>query len=126
MNEAVKQTGTSPLDTAKLTAAVVLVLGGIVAFYLLAAQPAYVRWLAMAGGIVLAAIVIATSGYGRELKQFSLDARVELRKVFWPTREETLKVTGIVFLFIAVASLFFWVIDLVLAWATRLLTGQGG
>ena len=33
---------------------------------------------------------------------------------------------GIVFLFIAVASLFFWVIDLVLAWATRLLTGQGG
>ncbi|MGD9596962.1 MAG: preprotein translocase subunit SecE [Steroidobacteraceae bacterium] len=126
MNEAVKHTGTSPLDTAKLTAAVVLVLAGIAAFYILAAQPVYVRWLAMVGGIVLAAIIIATSGYGRDLKQFSMDSKIELRKVFWPTREETLKVTGIVFLFIAIASLFFWVIDLALAWATRLLTGQGG
>jgi len=25
-----------------------------------------------------------------------------------------------------VAGLFFWVLDLVLAWATRILTGQGG
>lgn len=126
MNEAVKQTGTSALDTAKLTAAIVLVLAGIVAFYALTAQPAYVRWLAMAGGIVLAAVVFATSGYGRDLWQFTLDSKIELRKVFWPSRDETLKVTGIVFAFIVIASLFFWVVDLVLAWATRLLTGQGG
>lgn len=126
MNEAVKHTGTSTLDTAKLTIAIVLVLAGIVAFYALTAQPAYVRWLAMAGGIVLAAVVFATSGYGRDLWQFTLDSRIELRKVFWPSRDETLKVTGIVFAFVVIASLFFWVVDLVLAWATRLLTGQGG
>ncbi len=126
MNEAVKQTGTSTLDTAKLVAAIVLVFAGIAAFYALAAQPAYVRWLSMAGGVVIAAIVFATSAYARELLQFERDSRVELRKVFWPSRDETLKVTGIVFVFIAVASLFFWVLDLVLAWATRALTGQGG
>jgi preprotein translocase subunit SecE len=126
MNEAVRQTGTSALDTAKLVAAIVLVIAGIAAFYALTAQPAYVRWLAMAGGVVLAGIVFATSAHGRELWQFTLDSRVEMRKVFWPTREETLKVTGIVFAFIAIASLFFWVLDLALAWATRALTGQGG
>lgn len=126
MNEAVRQTGTSTLDTAKLVVAAVLVIAGIAAFYVLAAQPTYVRWLSMAGGVVLAAIVVATSGYGRDLAQFTRDSRIELRKVFWPTREETLKVTGIVFVFIIIASLFFWVIDLVLAWATRALTGQGG
>ncbi|MBX3694187.1 MAG: preprotein translocase subunit SecE [Steroidobacteraceae bacterium] len=125
MNEAVKQSGAGTLDTAKLVTSVTLVLAGIVAFYALAAQPAYQRWLAMGGGVVLAAIVFATSTQGRELWQFTLDSRIELRKVFWPTREETLKVTGVVFVFVAVASLFFWVLDIVLAWLTRALTGQG-
>ena len=126
MNEAVRQTGTSGLDTAKLVAAIVLVLAGIVAYYALTAQPAYVRWLSMVGGVVLAGIVFATSGYGRDLWQFTRDSRLELRKVFWPTRDETLKITGIVFIFIVIASLFVWVLDLALAWATRALTGQGG
>ena len=126
MNEAVRQTGSSALDTAKLVVAIVLVIAGVAAWYALTAQPAYVRWLSMAGGIVLAAVVFATSAHGRDLWQFALDSCVELRKVFWPTREETLKVTGIVFAFIAVASVFFWVLDLALAWATRALTGQGG
>jgi len=126
MNEAVKQSGTSTLDTAKLVAAIALVVAGIVAWYALTAQPAYLRWLSLAGGIVLGVAIYATSGQGRELWQFVLDSRIELRKVFWPNREETLKVTGIVFVFITIASLFFWVIDIVLAWATRALTGQGG
>ena len=126
MNEAVRQTGSSALDTAKLVVAIVLVLAGIAAWYMFAAQPAYVRWLSLAGGIVVAVAVFATSAHGRDLWQFALDSRIELRKVFWPSRDETLKVPGIVFIFIAVASLFFWVLDLALAWATRALTGQGG
>ncbi len=126
MNEAVKNTGTSALDTAKLVTAVALLLAGIVAYYALLGQPEYVRWLVMVGGLVLAAGVFAFSGYGRNFWLFVRDSRVELRKVFWPTRDETLKVTGIVFIFVTIASLFFWVLDIVLAWATRLLTGQGG
>jgi len=70
--------------------------------------------------------VFAVSSQNRRSWQFALDSRVELRKVVWPSREETLKTTAVVFLFIVAAGLFFWVLDLVLAWATRLLTGQGG
>ena len=41
--------------------------------------------------------------------------------------EETWKTTLVVFVFVAVAGVFFWVLDLVLAWATRFgTTGQGG
>jgi preprotein translocase subunit SecE len=126
MNEAVKQPGASPLDTAKLAVAIVLVIGGIAGYYLLAGQPSWQRWLTVAGGIVVALVVLALSTYGREFRQFVADARIELRKVFWPSRDETMKVTGIVLLFVTVASLFFWVLDIVLAWATRALTGQGG
>jgi preprotein translocase subunit SecE len=52
-------------------------------------------------------------------------ARVELRKIVWPTREETGKTTLAVFIFVSIAGLFFWLLDFALAWATRFLTGQG-
>jgi preprotein translocase subunit SecE len=46
--------------------------------------------------------------------------------VFWPTRDETFKTTLIVLVFVAIASTFFWVLDLLLAWATRFFTGHSG
>jgi preprotein translocase subunit SecE len=55
-----------------------------------------------------------------------LDSRIELGKVVWPSREDTGKMTLVVFVFVIVAGVFFWALDMVLAWATRALTGQGG
>jgi len=84
------------------------------------------RWICVVAGLLLAALVVAMSAYGRSLKQFFLDSRVELRKIVWPTRQETLQVTVAVFIFVIVAGLFFWLVDLGLAWATKALSGQGG
>ena len=50
----------------------------------------------------------------------------ELRKVVWPTRKEASQTTLVVFGFVIVFGIFFWLLDLVLAWATKTLTGQGG
>ena len=75
--------------------------------------------------VVLAAGALAWSAYGRSLWQFVLDSRVELRKIVWPNREETLRTTAIVFAFVGIAGVFFWLIDLALAAATRFLSGQG-
>jgi preprotein translocase subunit SecE len=127
MNEAIpEQSAGGAADTAKLVAAVLLVLAGIVAFYVLGTQAAWVRWLAVAGGLVLAAVVFATSASGRDFWQFVLDARTELRKVVWPSFDETRNTTIVVFGLVIVAGLFFWVLDLLLAWVTRHFTGQGG
>jgi preprotein translocase subunit SecE len=119
------QTG-SAADTAKMTVAILLVVGGIAAYYVLAAQPAWMRWVSFVGGLVLGIAVFASSKHGRDFWQFMLDSRIELRKVVWPSRQETGQTTLIVFGFVIVAGIFFWVLDLVLAWATRQLTGQGG
>ena len=119
------QTDVGASDKAKLTAAVLLVLGGVVAFYVLANQPAWERWLAVAGGLVLGIVVFMGSQYGRSFWQFMLDSRIELRKIVWPNRQETLQTTLVVFVFVIAAGLFFWFVDLVLAWATRALSGQG-
>ena len=57
-------------------------------------------------------------------RQFAQAARVELRKVVWPEREDTVRTTVLVIVFASLMGLFFWVLDLILTWLIRLLTGQ--
>ena len=128
MNDEVKQTTAEPSgsDTAQLIAAIVLVLGGIVAYYLLKSRPeAWASWVAMFGGIVLGLVVFGTSRHGRNFWQFVLESRIELRKVFWPSRQETFTTTMVVLVFVVIASTFFWLLDLLLAYATKFFTGTG-
>jgi preprotein translocase subunit SecE len=113
-------------DMVKLAVAILLVIGGVAGYYVLGNQPAWLRWIAVALGLVLAAVVIAVSRYGTALKQFMADSRVELRKIVWPNRQETGMTTLVVMVFLLIAGVFFWGLDLALAWATRALTGQGG
>ena len=127
MNDEQKIQITGPADKFKLGIAIAFVAAGLAGYYVLGGAEAwYLRWLAVVGGLVLAALVIVPSSYGRDMHQFVRDARVELRKVVWPTQRETLMTTAVVFGFVVIAGVFFWLVDLVLAWATRYLTGQGG
>jgi preprotein translocase subunit SecE len=89
-------------------------------------QPTWLRWMAVAAGVGLGAVVFGLSGRGRDFRQFVVEARSELRKVFWPTRQETWMTTAVVFGFAVIAGVSFWLLDLLLAWATRTLAGLGG
>jgi preprotein translocase subunit SecE len=126
MTEETKVQDTSTADNVKLAIAGLLVIAGVVGYYVLGGQPAWLRWLSVVVSLVLAAGVIAWSGYGTALRQFVADSRVELRKIVWPTRNETGMTTLVVFGFVLLAGVFFWGLDLLLAWATRAMTGQGG
>jgi preprotein translocase subunit SecE len=128
MNDEAKHTAavSAGADTAKLIAAIILVMGGVVAFYLFKSRPeAWLSWVALFGGILAGVLVFAFSGNGRGFWQFFLESRVELRKVFWPNRQETFTTTMVVLVFVVIASVFFWLLDLLLASATRFFTGQG-
>jgi preprotein translocase subunit SecE len=120
----VQEAGTA--DKAKLTVAILIVIAGVAGYYVLAAQSIWLRWAAVAASLVLAALVLAFSWYGTQFRQFVELARVELRKIVWPNRQETGMTTLVVFGFVIFAGLFFWALDWVLALATRFLTGQGG
>jgi len=106
--------------------AIALLIAGVAAYYLLDTRPDWQRWGLAGLGLVAALAVFALSPMGRRFWQFILDSRVELRKVVWPNRQETLQTTAVVLGFVVVAGLFFWLLDVVLAYVTRLLTGQGG
>ena len=65
------------------------------------------------------------SAQGKTLWAFIQGARVELRKVVWPTREEAVQTTIIVLVFAMIMGTFFWLLDLLLLTVTRFITGQG-
>ena len=127
MNDEQKHTTAAPAatGTVQLIAAIALVLGGIAAYYVLKSRPeAWASWAALAGGVLLGVLVFAFSPGGRSFWHFVLESRVELRKVFWPSRQETFTTTLVVLVFVAVASVFFWLLDLMLASVTKFFTGQ--
>ena len=124
MTDETKSDAATTADNAKLTVAILCVVAGIAGYYLL--DNLWLRWGSVVAGLALGGVVVALSGYGRRLWAFTESARVELRKVVWPTRDETLKTTIAVFVFVTIAGVFFWLLDLVLAWATRFWTSPGG
>jgi preprotein translocase subunit SecE len=124
MTEQVQESATA-LDVAKLAAAAVIVAAGVAGFYLLAAQPIWLRWMIVLAGLTLGALVSLQSYQGKTFWAFVQSARVELRKVVWPNRQETMQVTIVVFVMVIVLALFFWGLDTVLALLTRWLTGYG-
>jgi preprotein translocase subunit SecE len=125
MTDDIKTQEAGTADKAKLTIAILIAIAGVVGYYVLANQATWLRWVVVVASLVLAAVVVAFSRYGTEFRRFVELARIELRKVVWPTRQETLQTTVVVFVFVAIAGVFFWALDLVLAWATKFLTGQG-
>ncbi len=120
------ESGSSVLDTAKLVAAAAILVGGIVGFYLLGDLPLVVRWLMVFGALAAGIVVALQSAQGREFWQFVQGSRVELRKVVWPTRQETLQTTLVVVVAILVLGIFFWALDWILGSVTAALTGGKG
>jgi len=126
MTDDIKVQDAGAADKVKLAVAVLIVIAGVAGYYVLADHATWLRWLAVVGSLVLAAVVVAFSRYGTALRRFVELSRTELRKIVWPSRQETLQTTLVVFIFVAAAGFFFWLLDLALAWATKALTGAGG
>ena len=89
-----------------------------------------IAWsLKLAGWVVLTCVVLAI-GYqtveGKKLVTFAKNSRIELRKVTWPTRDETVKTTMVVAALVIVMALILWMIDSLLLWIISWLTSQRG
>jgi len=121
------QTETSPsgfLDTIKLLIAAVVLVGGLYAYYYYESDLAQaVRVLIVLGGTAAGIAIAMTSTQGHRLWHFIQGSRVEIRKVVWPTKQETTQTAIAVFVFTLVMMLFFWALDSGLLWLIRTLVG---
>ncbi|MCE2914256.1 MAG: preprotein translocase subunit SecE [Rubrivivax sp.] len=109
------ETVSSGADKAKLAVAALLVVGGIVAFYTLG-KDGWVRIAALLGLIAAGVAVFFVSEAGKQLIAYGRDSIKEARKVVWPTRKESLQMTGYVFAFVVVMALFLWLTDKTVEW----------
>ena len=108
---------TSVADKLKLGLAVLVIIAGIVGFSVLESKlPMVARIDIFVGSLAVAAFIAWTSEPGRRTIAFAHDSYNEVRRVSWPTRKETMQMTGIVFAFVAIMGLFLWVLDKVVEW----------
>lgn len=116
----------SKIDFLKWLVVVILLISGIALNSHFANQSTALRLIGLLIlGVITALIAIQTT-QGRQFWGFAQDARIELRKVVWPTRQETVQTTLIVIMMVVITGLFLWGIDSVLLWLVGLLTGQRG
>ena len=111
------------LDTLKLLIAAGVLVGGLYGYYYLIEWSLPLRVLLVLGSVIVGVGIAMTSTQGQRLWAFIQGSRVEIRKVIWPTKQETTQTAIAVFVFTLVMALFFWALDSLLLWLTRAAVG---
>ncbi|MFA6164194.1 MAG: preprotein translocase subunit SecE [Methylobacter sp.] len=120
------EASTSVFDVVKQVFSVVFVAAGVAAFYYFSEVLLLYRVLGLVALMLVVVGVMLTTELGRNVWAFVLESKQEVRKVVWPTREETMRTTLLVFAMVFIVGLILWLLDMSLFWGVRLLTGQGG
>ena len=110
-------------DKLKLTLAVLLLVGGIGGFYYFGGKPEIVQWGVLLAAAAIAVAVASQTAAGHATWDFARGARVELRKVVWPARKETMQMTLVVFVLVVLIALFIWMLDWMLHKTLTVITG---
>ena len=119
------ESSSSLLDTVKLVVAVARLVAGIAGFYRFADTALAYRVLGVIAAVLTGLGIAATTSMGRIFMAFLVESRVEVRKVIWPSRQETTQSTLVVVALVFVVGILLWTLDAVLFWGISLMTGQG-
>ena len=117
------QTTTNRTDLYKLLAAGAIILVALVVFYAFANQSLLIRVILLLIACGVATVIALKTEPGAEAMEFIRGARSELRKVVWPTRAETIQTTLIVIAMVVIMGFLLWLLDVLLLWLVRLITG---
>jgi preprotein translocase subunit SecE len=105
---------------------VLLLVGGVVANYYYSEIAWSLRLLAWLLGFPLVALLAFQTREGKLAFEFIQEARLELRKISWPGRQETVQTTFIIAVMVVILSMLLWGVDGALMWLIGWLTGQRG
>ena len=103
--------------------AILIVIGSLAVYYMnpLALNTTLYKVLVLLAGLIVAGFVFFKSSQGVRLYAFLQETKIELRKVVWPTKDETLKTTGMIMVAVVIVSIFLWIVDAFFSWAVQLL-----
>ena len=112
----------STLDTLKMATAVAILLMSIFSFYYFPELSVLIRVLIVIFSVVMSLLIFFKTQRGLIFWEFLQGSRVEMRKVVWPTKQETIQTTLTVFVFVLVLGIFFWLLDFLLLYITTSIT----
>jgi len=118
-----KVEGTSNLDSLKWLVVVALVSLGVWGNVHYAAESVLYRAVTLVVLAVVAVLIAVTTEKGASFWNLMKEARVEIRKVVWPTRQETVQTTLVVVVFVMVVGFLLWGIDSGLSWLIQKFIG---
>ena len=122
MIEASNKEISSTLDTLKMASAVAILLSSVFSFYYFAELSVLIRVLAVIFSVILSLLIFFGTQRGIIFWDFLQGSRVEMRKVVWPTKQETIQTTLTVFVFVLILGIFFWLLDFLLLYITSSIT----
>ena len=114
------------MDTIKLMIALLISVAAVVAFYIFAEEPVLYRVLGLLAAAGISVAIALQTAKGRNTLGFFQDAQIEVKKVVWPTRQETLQTTLIVIVVVLVVAIILWILDIFLGWSIGSIMGQRG
>jgi len=119
------EAASSVFDVVKQVFSVIFIVSGVAAFYYFSEFQLLYRVLGLVVLVMVALAMMLTTSIGRSVWGFALESRQEVRKIVWPTRDETIRTTLLVFAMVFIVGFVLWFLDTFLFWGVRLLTGQG-
>jgi preprotein translocase subunit SecE len=108
--------GNGAIDAAMTTLAVLLLIAGVVAYYWFADWSGVARFGVLIAGLAACVAVGAFTKAGRATREYLVESQFELRKVVWPTRDETIRTTLVIIVVVIILSLLLGLIDVILKW----------
>ncbi len=109
-------------DTLKLMASASILFASIVSFYYFSEVSVLIRALVIIFSLVISLLIFFRTQRGIIFWDFLQGSRVEMRKVVWPTKQETIQTTLTVFIFVLILGIFFWLLDFILLYITTSIT----
>ncbi len=124
MNASTEEQPSGSLDTVKWGIVFLLLAGSVAGNVFYGEASVLIRAIAVVFAVAVAGFVAMQTEKGRNAFLFAKEARTEVRKVVWPTRQETIQTTGIVLVVTVLTALLLWGLDSVLFWLVGLVTGM--
>lgn len=115
----------SSLDILKWLLVFAALGGAVVGNYYFGELSILYRAIGVVAAVGFAALVASQTEKGKSFISFAKESRIEVRKVVWPTRQETVQTTFIIFVAVVIMALLLWGLDGVIVWLLGLLTGIG-
>ena len=121
-----KESTSKALDNLKWLLAIVVFGAAVVGNSYFVEVAFLYRVLGVLALFIIGLLLIAYTNFGSNALKLMKESRTEIRKVVWPTNQETSQTTMAVFVFTLVMGIFFWGLDSFLLWLTRTLVGSAG